>query len=90
MKIVWTKHAKERQAEWEKKLEIARQEIEDLINDPPQIVPDDLDVLVAQKLRDNGLLRVPFVEVNKQRKILTVYWTSKIKKYWREENENKI
>lgn len=90
MKIIWTKHAEERQAEWEKRLKITRQEMEDLINNPPQIVPDDLDVLVAQKLRDNGLLRVPFVELNEQRKILTVYWTSKIKKYWRGKDENKI
>ena len=30
MKIIWTIHAEERQKEWEKKLGIIRQEIEDL------------------------------------------------------------
>jgi len=44
-----------------------------------------LTALVAQVRRANGLLRVPFVEVTEGRKILTVYWTSKVEKYWREE-----
>ena len=37
--------------------------------------------------RGNGLLRVPFVEAEGERKILTVYWTSKVEKYWREEQD---
>ena len=82
MKIVWTKHAEERQKEWEKKLGISRQEVEDLLSKPEQVVAGDLGVSVAQGRRGNGLLRVPFVEPKDGRKILTVYWTSKVEKYW--------
>ena len=87
MKIIWTRHAEERQEEWRKKLGITRQEVEDLLRDPEQVVPGDLEALVAQARRGNGLLRVPFVEAEGRRKILTVYWTSKVEKYWREEQD---
>ena len=87
MKIIWTRHAEERQEEWQKKLGITRQEVEDLLRDPEQVVPGDLEALVAQARRGNGLLRVPFVEAEGERKILTVYWTSKVEKYWREEQD---
>ena len=87
MKIVWTRHAEERQEEWQKKLGITRQEVEDLLRNPEQVVPGDLEALVAQARRGNGLLRVPFVEAEGERKILTVYWTSKVEKYWREEQD---
>ena len=91
MKIIWTRHAEERQEEWQKKLGITRQEVENLLRDSEQVVPGDLEALVAQARRGNGLLRVPFVEVEGGRKILTVYWTSKVEKYWREEqNANPI
>ena len=59
--------------------------------EPGQIVPGDRDALVAQAKRGNGLLRVPFVEVEGNRKVLTVYWTSKVEKYWKErENEDTV
>ena len=48
MKIIWTKHAEERQKEWEKKLSITRKEIEDLMNNPEQITTCDMDILIAQ------------------------------------------
>jgi len=51
MKIVWTKHAEDRQREWEKKLEITRQEVENMIRRPEQIVPGDQNTLVAQSKR---------------------------------------
>ncbi len=38
--------------------------------------------MVDQSKFKNGLLRVPFVQQYEVRKILTVYWTSKIEKYW--------
>ncbi len=85
MKIVWTKHAAERQQEWEKKLGVTRQEVESLLVEPEQVVPGDLEALVAQKRRGNGLLRVPFIGAGDERKILTVYWTSRVEKYWKEE-----
>lgn len=91
MKIIWTKHAEDRQKEWEKKLGITKREVEDLVINPDQIVPGDMGVFVAQRKTRNGLLRSPFSEINKDRKILTIYWTSRIEKYWKEEkNENKI
>jgi len=87
VKIIWTRHAGERQEEWQKKLGITPQEVEDLLRDPEQVVPGDLDAFVAQAKRGNGLLRVPFVETERGRKILTVYWTSKVEKYWRERQD---
>jgi len=84
IKIIWTKHAEERQKQWEQKLGLTRKEVEQLLNDPEQIVPGDMDVLVAQSRNRNGLLRIPFMRKEKGVKVLTVYWTSKIEKYWKE------
>jgi hypothetical protein len=68
-------------------LGITRQDVEVLLRNPEQVVPGDLEALVAQARRGNGLLRVPFVEVEGGRKVLTVYWTSKVEKYWQEEQD---
>ena len=84
MKLIWTIHAENRQKEWSKKLGISVQEVEDLVRNPEQTVPGDKDALVAQTKTRNGLLRAPFLEIDKNRKILTVYWTSKVEKYWSE------
>lgn len=46
-----------------------------------------MDALVAQARIRKGLLRVPFVEIEGKRKILTVYWTSKVERYWKEREE---
>jgi hypothetical protein len=86
MKTVWTKHAEERLREWEKKLRIGRREVEDLLNKPEQVVPGDLGAVVAQGRRGNGLLRIVFIERGHERKVLTLYWTSKVEKYWKEED----
>jgi hypothetical protein len=85
VKIIWTRHAVERQQAWEVSKGITRQEIEDLVANPDQLVPGDLGALVAQTQRGGGLLRVPFVQMGDSRKILTIYWTSKVDKYWKEE-----
>jgi hypothetical protein len=85
MKIIWTIHAEERQRQWEKKLGITKQEVENSVSNPEQTVPGDLGVRVAQRKTRNGLLRIPFIEIDEDRKILTVYWTSKMNKYWKEE-----
>ena len=91
MEIIWTKHAEDRQKQWERKLVITRQEVEDLIRNPEQIVSGDKDDLVAKRKTRDGLLRAPFIEIEGKRKILTLYWTSKVGKYWKEEkNENKL
>jgi hypothetical protein len=63
-------------------LGITHQEVEEVVMNPAQTVPGDLGTLVAQTQRGKGLLRVPFVQVGGDRKILTVYWTSKVEKYW--------
>jgi hypothetical protein len=86
MNIIWTKHAEDRQKEWEKKLGISRREVENALKNADQIVPGDRGVLIAQTRRGNGLLRIPFVEAAGNRKVLTVYWTSKIERYWKEEH----
>lgn len=83
MKIVWTKHAEERQQEWQRTLGITRQEVEELVKNPAQVVPGDRAVLIAQVRRGNGLLRVAFVEGKGNRTVLTVYWTSRIERYWK-------
>ena len=80
-------HAKLRQKEWEKRLSITHQEIQDVLRNPEQVVPGDQDTFVAQSRRCKGLLRVPFAEVEGQRKVLTVYWTSQVQRYWREEKD---
>lgn len=87
MRIVWTKHAEERQREWQRKLGITREEVEEVLAHPEQTVPGDLGALVAQSRRGDGLLRVPFVASGDERKILTVYWTSKVEKYWKESGD---
>jgi len=48
MKVIWTRHAEERQKEWEKKRGITRQEVEALVMEPTRIVPGDRGVSVAQ------------------------------------------
>jgi hypothetical protein len=85
VRIVWTKHAEERQKEWEKKLRITREEIETLLTSPAQVVNGDMGILVAQGRTRDGLLRAPFVRTGDNLRIITVYWTSRIEKYWEEE-----
>lgn len=82
MEIIWTIHAEERQKEWQKTLGITKEEVEESLKDPGQIVQGDMEIKVAQSKTRSGLLRVPFKEVENDRKVLTVYWTSKVKKYW--------
>lgn len=89
MKIIWTFHAEDRLKEWEVKFGIKKEEVENLVMNPEQIAQGHMDVLVAQGRMYNGLLRVPFKVTENERKILTLYWTSKIEKYWKEvKNEN--
>jgi hypothetical protein len=54
---------------------------------PKQIVPGDRGALIAQSRRGSGLLCVPFIEIGEQRKILTVYWTSRVERYGEEEED---
>ncbi len=81
MDTFWTRHAEERQQEWEKRLGVTRREVEDLLAMPEQIVVGDAGAWVAQRMRGDGLLRVVFREVHGVRRIVTLYWTSRIERY---------
>jgi hypothetical protein len=82
--IVWTRHAEERQRQWEVRLGITRHEVEALLEVPEQIVRGDEDAQVAQVRRGQGLLRAVFLEIGGGRKILTLCWTSRVNRYWQE------
>jgi len=84
VKILWTTHAEERQREWQRRKSITRQLVEEVAGHPEQVVPGDQGTRVAQSLWRDGLLRIPFVDTGEERKLLTVYWTSRVKRYWRE------
>lgn len=88
MKVYWTKHAEERQQQWQQRLNITREEVEVVLMNPQQIVFED-DVMVAHSRRGNGLLRVVFVEIDSTKRILTVYWTNQTKRYWQEESNER-
>jgi len=83
MTIVWTKHAEERQQEWQRTLGVTRHDVEELLKNPEQVVPGDRAVLIAQTRKGSGLLRVPFAEGEGTRTVLTVYWTSRVERYWK-------
>lgn len=55
MTVIWTRHAQERQQEWQKRLGVTRQEVEALVANPGQIVPGDGDAMVAQGRHGEGL-----------------------------------
>jgi hypothetical protein len=84
MEIVWTKHAEERQQQWEQRLGITKQAIEIALLNPEQIVIED-EVKVAQSRWGNGLLRIVFAEIGATYRILTLYWTNQVRRYWQEE-----
>jgi hypothetical protein len=48
VEIVWTKHAEERQKEWEIKLGITRQNVENVLMFPEQIQIGDQGALLSQ------------------------------------------
>jgi len=55
---------------------------------PQQTMVED-DVMVAHSQRGNGLLRVVFVEIGNTKRILTLYWTNQVKRYWQEESNER-
>ena len=83
MQIRWTKHAEERQQQWQQKLDIIREEIEAILTNPQQIITED-NALIAQSIRGNGLLRIVFADFGDTQKIITLYWTNQISRYWQE------
>ncbi|WOD38038.1 DUF4258 domain-containing protein [Nodosilinea sp. E11] len=83
MQIFWTKHAEERQQQWQQRLGITREEVEAVVKNPQQIVIED-DIFIAQAMRGKGLLRIPFADVAGTRRIITLYWTNQVNRYWQE------
>jgi len=68
MKIIWTRHARERQKEWKRIMGISREQVESILKKPEQVVVGYRDVLVAQTRWKDGLLCVPFVETEDELK----------------------
>ena len=66
MRIIWTRHAEERQKEWEKKLRITRDEVESLINSPVQVVRGDMGILGGAKKNKGWLAQGAFRENGRQ------------------------
>lgn len=62
---------------------MTRQEVEQLVLGPEQIVGGDAGLRVAQSRRGQGLLRAPFLDIEGHRKIVTVYYTSRVERYWK-------
>ena len=89
MKIILLKHLKEQAKERKIKMEL----IKETLSSPEQILPEINGLKIAQKRYFIGnnqyLIRVIFKEEKDLIIGITVYKTSKIKKYWME-NENKI
>ncbi|MCL0078506.1 DUF4258 domain-containing protein [Dehalococcoidia bacterium] len=67
--------------------EINDEDVLDTLKSPGQILLGKKERKIAQKKLDRGgqkgLLRVIFEEKAEVKVIITVYWTSKIEKYWR-------
>jgi len=61
--------------------------VEQVLTSPQQIVVEG-DVFVAQSQRGEGLLRVVFVEIGSTKRILTLFWTNQVNRYWQEESMN--
>jgi len=83
MNIVWTKHAVERLKQWEKTIGITEEEAERVWRDPGQVVDGDLGVKIAQAKSRDGVLRIPFKEEEGGYRIITVYWSSRVERYWK-------
>ena len=66
---------------------IEKQDILDTIKSPGQVLLGRKGRKIAQKKLnregEKGLLRVIYEEKTDTQVVITAYWTSKIKKYWR-------
>jgi hypothetical protein len=72
---VWSSHLISRMS----KRKISRELIEKAVNEPDEIVTELMNRKVYQKVIENKLIRV----VTEENKLITVYITSKVKKYMR-------
>ena len=83
-KIIWTRHAEERQKQWELKIGISREEAERALENPREVVAGEGGLMIAQSPRGRGLLRIVFKASQESQAIVTIYWTSKMEKYRRD------
>ena len=83
MQVLWTKHTEERQFQWQQRLGITCEDVEEVVQYPQQIIYDD--EIIAQSFYGKGLLRVVLIEIGDTRRILTLYWTNQVARYWQEE-----
>lgn len=83
MKVVWTDHARVRQGAWEERLGISASTVERVARSPEQVVPGRGRARVTQARWQHGLIRVIFVDHGEERRLITVYWTSQVDRYWR-------
>jgi hypothetical protein len=83
--IIWTQHAEERLRQWQMRFNLSESEIELCVLNPEQVVQED-DVQVAQSRYAGGLLRVVYADVALTRRIITLYWTNQVSRYWIEAN----
>lgn len=77
MSIKFTKHALERM----KIRNLSKEEILEIIKNPDSIVKDAYGNNIAQKLKSDFFIRVFFRRNNGDIIIITMYKTSKLKKY---------
>jgi hypothetical protein len=74
---IWTDHIK-----WQmEEREIPKELVENILNNPDEIVSGKHGRIIYQKIISGKLIRV----ITEDSKLLTVYLTDKIKKYMREE-----
>jgi len=82
-KVVFTKYAELQVQE----RGMSHKDILDTLNSPGQLLSGKKGRKIAQKKLnrggEEGLLRVIFEEKVDAKVVITVYWTSKIEKYWR-------
>lgn len=89
MRVYYTKHA----IEVLKERDISSEMVESVLKNPEQVIERD-NVSIAQSIVEREdrkyLLRVFFVkeEDGIRIKVITIYLTSKIEKYWRSSDEN--
>ena len=84
MRIHWTRHAVDRQKTWFASHGIGVADIERTVTGPEQTIAGEFGVTIAQSRLLGGLLRVPVVEVEEGRRIVTLYWTTPVERYWKD------
>lgn len=87
MRIYYTKHA----LEVLKERNISSESVENLLKSPEQVT-EQVNVSIAQSIVETAgreyLLRVFFIKEEDKIRVITMYLTSKIDKYWRSSDES--